>query len=306
MKFLSLLVALALEQALPLRQGNRVHEAFNRCAELLEAHLNGGQRRHGVTAWLLAVLPVVVAVAAVSWLLHGLNPAAALAWNVAVLYFTMGFRRFSHSFTEIQQALRAGDLAAARQYLSAWRGEPASEFNAAEIARVTIEQGLLASHRHVFGPIFWFIALGPAGAVFYYAATTLAEIWGMRREPESVEFGRFATRAFFWLDWAPARLTAASFAVVGDFEDAIYCWRNQASAWNPESHGIILSAGGGALGVRLGDTLHQYGTVEYRPELGIGDEAEPDHMQQAVGLIWRTLVLGMFLILLVSLAHALG
>jgi adenosylcobinamide-phosphate synthase len=299
-------MALALEQAWPLRQANPVHEAFNRYAELLEGQFNGGQRRHGLVAWLLATVPIAVAVAAISYLLHGISPAAAWVWNVAVLYFTMGFRRFSHSFTEIQQAVRDGDLASARQHLSAWRGEPASEFNAAEIARVTIEQGLLASHRHVFGPIFWFVALGPAGAVLYYAATTLAEIWGMKREPESVEFGRFATRAFFWLDWVPARLTAASFAVVGDFEDAIYCWRSQAGAWNPQSHGIILSAGGGALGVRLGDTLHQYGTVEYRPELGIGDEAEADHMQQAVGLIWRTLVLGMFLILLVSLAHALG
>ena len=299
-------MALVLEQAWPLRQANPVHAAFNRYADLLEAQFNGGQGRHGVVAWLLAVVPAVVAVAAVSQFLHGINPAAAWAWNVAILYFTMGFRRFSHSFTEIQQALRAGDLAAARQRLGAWRGEPASEFNAAEIARVTIEQGLRASHRHVFGPIFWFVALGPAGAVLYYSATTLAEIWGLKREPETVEFGRFAARAFFWLDWAPARLTAASFAVVGDFEDAIYCWRSQAGAWNPQSHGIILSAGGGALGVRLGDTLHQYGTVEYRPELGIGDEAEADHMQQAVGLIWRTLVLVMFLILLVSLAHALG
>jgi len=299
-------MALAFEQAWPLRQVNPVHEVLNRGAEWLEAQFNGGQRRHGVIAWLLAVVPIVAAVAAVSYLLHEINVAAAWAWNVTVLYFTMGFRRFSHSFTGIQQALRAGDLASARQHLSAWRGEPATEFNAAEIARVTIEQGLLASHRHVFGPIFWFIALGPAGAMLYFSATTLAELWGLKREPESVEFGRFATQAFFWLDWVPSRLTAASFAVVGDFEDAVYCWRSQADAWNPQSHGIILSAGGGALGVRLGDTLHQYGTVEYRPELGIGDEAEPDHMQQAVGLIWRTLVLVMFLILLVSLAHALG
>jgi cobalamin biosynthesis protein CobD/CbiB len=40
--------------------------------------------------------------------------------------------------------------------------------------------------------------------------------------------------------------------------------------------------------------------------LGTGDEADVDHMDYAVGLIWRALVLWMFLILLVSLAHALG
>jgi len=62
----------------------------------------------------------------------------------------------------------------------------------------------------------------------------------------------------------------------------------------------------GALGVRLGDTLHQHGSLQFRPELGVGDEADTDFMQSATGLIWRALVLWMFLILLVSLAHALG
>ena len=58
--------------------------------------------------------------------------------------------------------------------------------------------------------------------------------------------------------------------------------------------------------MRLGDPLHQHGGLQFRPELGIGDEADTDHMQGAVGLIWRTLVLWMFLVMVVSLAHALG
>jgi adenosylcobinamide-phosphate synthase len=306
MKFLSLLAVLALEQGWPLRSGNRVHEWLGRGAQMLEAQFNGGQRRHGAIAWLLAVVPLVAAVMVISHLLYGMSPALAWIWNVTVLYFTMGFRRFSHYYTEIQQALRAGDIATAREWLGKWRGESASEFKTGEVVRVTIEQGLLASHRHVFGPIVWFIALGPAGAVLYHAATTLAERWAGRMEPESAEFGRFAACAFFWLDWVPARFTAAGFAVVGDFEDAIYCWRSQAPGWSTQSGSIVLAAGGGALGVRLGEALHQHGTIQYRPELGIGEEAEVDHMQHAVGLIWRMLVLAMFLVLLVTLAHALG
>ncbi len=306
MKFLSLLAALVLEQVWPLRQGNPVHLGFNRYARILESQFNGGERRHGMIAWLLAVLPVVAAVVVAYHALNRVSPLAAWLCNVAVLYFTMGFRQFSHYFTEIQQALRIGELAPAREWLGRWRGESASEFSTSEIARVTIEQGLLACHRHVFGTLFWFVTLGPAGAVLYFASALLADNWGTRTDPESGEFGRFASRAFFWLDWAPARLTAASFAVVGDFEDAVYCWRTQAAAWATQSHGIILAAGGGALGVRLGDALHQHGGLQHRPEMGIGDEADADHMQHAVGLIWRGLVLWMFLIFLVSLAHALG
>ena len=306
MTFLSLLTALMLEQARPLRQGNPVHLGYDHYTQVLESQFNGGQYRHGMIAWLLAVLPVVVAAVTVYHALHGMSPVAAWVWNVAVLYLTMGFRQFSHCFTEIQQALRAGDLATAREQLGKWRGEPAPELGASEIARVAIEQGLLASHRHVFGTLFWFVAFGPAGAVLYHAAAVLAESWGARTGPEQTEFGRFAVRAFFWIDWVPARLTAASFAIVGDFEGAAYCWRTQAAAWNAQSHDILLAAGGGALGVRLGDVLLQHGELKFRPVLGAGDEADVDHVEYAVGLIWRALVLWMFLILLVSLAHALG
>jgi len=306
MKFLSLLAALLLEQAWPLRQDNPVHVWFGRYAAVLERHFNAGQFRHGVIAWMLAVVPAIVAAVVVFRVLHGVNPLLGLLWSVAVLYLTMGFRQFSHYFTEVEQALRAGELPAARDWLGKWRSESTGEFTAGEIARVAIEQGLLASHRHVFGTIAWFVALGPAGAILYRASAVLADKWGGRADAEFAEFGRFAGRLFFWLDWLPARATAASFAIVGNFEDAIYCWRTQAATWTTRVHGIILASGGGALGVRLGDPLHQHGSLRFRPELGMGEEADADTMQSAVGLIWRSLVLWMFLVLIVTVAYSLG
>ena len=303
MTFVSLLAALLLEQSQPLRQGNRVHLGFERYAASLESRFNGGQYQHGVIAWTLAVAPVLAMTVAVYHALHGVTPIAGWLWNVAVLYLTMGFRQFSHYFNQIQLALRAGDLAAARNWLGKWRGEPVAELNAGEIARVAIEHGLLASHRHVFGTIAWFVALGPAGAILYRAAAVLSDTWGARTDPESGEFGRFARRVFAWLDWAPARLTAASFAFVGDFEDAVYCWRTQAAAWDTRAHGVILASAGGALGVRLGDTLPRDGSVQFRPELGMGDEADAGAMQSAVGLTWRSLTLWMLLILLITIAY---
>jgi adenosylcobinamide-phosphate synthase len=306
MTFLSLLAALLLEQARPLRQGNRLHLWFDRYALYLEHQFNGDEFRHGIVAWLLAVVPLLAVTLAVYFAVYAISPPLAWAWNVAVLYITMGFRRFSHYFTEILRALSNEDVTTARKLLGEWRGESAAEFSATEIGRVAIEQGLLASHRHVFGTIAWFVVLGPAGAVLYRASDMLAARWGTVGGPEGGEFGRFAARFFFWADWIPARLTALTFAVVGNFEDAVYCWRSQALAWSTRSQGVILAAGGGALGVRLGDTLHQDGTLQFRPELGTGNEADVDTMEGTVRLIWRSLVLWMFLILLVSLAHALG
>ena len=306
MKFLSLLAALLFEQTYPLRQGNPVYAAFARYAAILEGQLNAGERHHGAVAWMLAVLPIAAATAAVYYLLDAVSPVLAWIWNIAVLYLTLGFRQFNHFFREIAHALRDGDIVTAREYLARWRGESGAELTAPEVARVSIELALVGAHRHLFGPITAFVVLGPAGAVIYRLSEILADTWGKRHDAELGDFGDFARRFFFWYDWLPARATAASFAIVGNFEDAVYCWRTQARAWAGAAEGILLASGGGALGVRLGDALHQAGTMQFRPELGLGDEADVDYMQSATGLVWRALVLWMFLLFVVSVAHSLG
>ena len=306
MKFLALFAALLLEQMRPLRIGNPLHAGFERYAAMLERHFNAGEEHHGIIAWLLAVAPVAIATLLIYYVAYAVSPVLAWAWSVAVLYLTMGFRQISHYFTDTLRAMREGDVAAARDFVSRWRGESAAEFTPAEIARVSIELALVGSHRHVFGPIASFLVLGPAGPIVYRMSAVLAERWAPSAASEPGDFGVFARQFFFWFDWLPARLTAAGFAIVGNFEDAIYCWRTQALSWAAHAHGIILASGGGALGVRLGDMLHQAGSVQFRPELGTGDQADAGHMQSTVGLIWRALVLWMFLIFLVTVAHSLG
>jgi cobalamin biosynthesis protein CobD/CbiB len=306
LKFLSLLAALLLEQVRPLRRDNPVFMAFERYAASLQRQLDAGQYYNGVIAWMLAVVPPAAVTVIVYHLLDAASPILAWGWSLTILYLTMGFRQFSHYFREIARALRDGDLATAREYLGRWRGQSAAELSASEVARVAIELALVGSHRHVFGPIAGFIVFGPAGAIVYRLSAMLADAWHNREHADTDEFGLFARRFYFWYDWAPARMAAASFAVVGNFEDAIYCWRTQAPSWRGEAPAMLLASGGGALGVRLGDALQQGGAVEYRPELGLGDEADVDYMQSAIGLIWRALVLWMFLVFVVTVAHSLG
>ena len=94
----------------------------------------------------------------------------------------------------------------------------------------------------------------------------------------------FAAKAFEIIDWLPARATALSFAIAGNFEDAVYCWRAQAASWVDQNQGIILASGAGALGVCLGDPSEEAGGKHYRPELGVGEEADMDFLQSTVGL----------------------
>jgi adenosylcobinamide-phosphate synthase len=307
MTFLSLLAAFLIEQLRPLDSRSALFRLYTRYANNLGKHFNAGERKQGVIAWLLGVLPWVVGTALVYYLLASVSVLLAIAFNVAVLYATLGFRQFSHGFTAIVEALRGGDLDTARQELADWRNEPSDEYNGTEIAKVAIEEGLIGSHRHVFGVMFWFVILpGPAGAVLYRLSALLFDKWGTRTDEEYGAFGEFARQIFEAIDWIPTRLTAVSFAVAGDFEDAIFCWRSQAQAWLRPEQGIVLAAGAGAIGVRLGDTLHRYGSVTFRPEMGLGDEADVNYMTSATGLIWRALVIWMGVIGLVTVAAWFG
>jgi cobalamin biosynthesis protein CobD/CbiB len=307
MSLISIILALLLEQAQPVAVG-RLNGLLARWATFLESRFNAGERQHGVAAWFVgAALPAALVLAAYvfaywhSWVLM-------LLLGVGVLYLTTGFRQFSHHFTAIHEALRAGELDTARQLLATWRRRGADRLSSSEVARLAIEEALLASHRHVFAPLFWFVVLGPAGPLLYRLSRYFCYTWGAEddKQGETNAFGEFSRRAFAALDWLPVRLTAASFAVVGNFEDAVFCWRSQAGRWPEEASGILLATGAGALGVRLGLPIDNGGVIGVRPELGLGDDADADFMQSAIGLAWRALVMALVLLVLLGIANWAG
>src|SRR5712671_2599456 len=300
MNVVAIIAALLIEQWRPLGERRSVAGALGAWAGWLEQSFNGGERRHGTVAWLVAVLPLVLATAALNLLLDRVNVFLALAFNIAVLYLTLGFRQFSHHFTAIQLAVKSGDIERARAELEAWRGATGLERSREEIIRLAIEEALLASHRNVFGVLLWYVLLGPAGAVLYRLVAYFAVRW------KSIgSFGDFAQRAFYLLEWPAVRLTAAAFAVVGDFEDAIYCWRTQARSWPDPNAGVVLAAGAGAMGVRLGMPVQELEGMQPRPEIGVGDPAEAPFLDSTIGLLWRAVVVWVFVLILVSVVRLL-
>jgi len=302
MALIYLVIALLIEQWKPLAERKQLFAPVDRFASMLEGQFNAGQSRQGMIAWALAILPAMLLVWLVYSLLLHINPVLAIGFNVVMLYLTMGFRRFSHFFTDIQLAMRADDIDQARRLLSDWRGQDCTALPPDAVARLAIEQARAASHYNVFAVMFWFILLpGPSGAVAYRMASYLARRW-QADQPELDQFGRFARRIYAIMEWLPTRLTAAAFAVVGDFEDAVYCWRNQAARWTDPLLGVVLAAGAGAIGVRLGGPIQTDIAPEDRPDLGIGDEADAGFLDSTVGLVWRALVLWLLMLLLLGLA----
>src|SRR5580698_3188351 len=268
MTFFSVLLALIIEQLRALSPHNPISALLQYHAESAAHGFDAGKQRHGVLAWLVVVLPWTLAVGLVYYVLYHINFVLAFLWNVVIVYFTLGFRQFSHYFTDIHLALNNDDVPRAREILAEWTGIDTVDMPVSEIVRHTLIHAVVASHRHVFGVFFWFLVpIGPAGAVLYRVAEFLARAWADPEAGRSGPFSNFARQAFFVIDWVPVRLTAMGFAIVGNFEDAIYSWRNYARQWPDPNDGVLLAAG------RRG--LHAtYAAVGDRPGLARRDSLD--------------------------------
>ncbi len=299
MNFFSILIALLLEQYRTVSSQAKVFALFDRYASSLDDLLNSGERHHGIAAWVLAVAPVLLVFGTLSLLSGWLG--AGLGWVIDVLVLTLvlDFRSTLNRLSTLQADLRHMERSQVAERLG-FPGVTAPALP--ELVARGIELAIVDIHSHLLAVLFWYCLLpGPTGALLYLMALRLNQIWGSETQ---TDFGHFSRTAFYWLDWIPLRLTALAFAIVGNFEDSLFCWRTQASG-NRAALRIVLASAAGALGIRLGDASSPnrlYGGLD----LGVGEAPDMDHLRSAEGMIWRTLVLWLLIIALMTIAAMVG
>ncbi len=334
MSFISVLFALLLEQVRPLSRGNPLHAFVRNWVRWCSRSFDAGKPRHGWLTWGVAVLvPSVVSLAIFLLLNRYLGWPFAVVWSALVLYASLGFRQFSFHFTQIRDALAEDDETRARTLLADWQQIDVQAMPGNEIVGKVIEFSVLAAHRHVFGVLAWFsvlaaFGLGPTGAVLYRLAEFVARYWlhqsKKHHQPVSRALQDNARAAWMLIDWLPARMTAISFAVVGNFEEAIDGWRSYAAQGGTSNDSLVLAATAGAVNIHLsgvlaggaggtdgdGDGLAHAGSTPRENRVANGSVRRPNpelaHLAIVVGLVWRTVVMWIVLLALLTLARLLG
>lgn len=216
--FIAILLALASTHALPdlarLRGFAWMRETFERASAQA-----GGLAR----LWLPALL--VVATALVHAGLHerwfGLPE---FAFMLVVLFICWGPRDLD---ADIESVLKAPDgerRVVAAQALNADTAAGPLAFTAPELVEASFRAAL---SRH-FGVMFWFVLLGPTGAIAYRLVQLFARSPAFRAIAGDAQPG--LERAALVLDWAPAHLVAWSLAVVSDFDAVARSWRDYHAA----------------------------------------------------------------------------
>jgi adenosylcobinamide-phosphate synthase len=216
--------------------------------------------------------------------------------HVALLWFALGAKSLRDHIAPIARALGRGDLPEARVLTAKVVSRDTENADEAALSRAAVESALENGNDAIFGALFWFVIAGGPGALMFRLANTLDAMWGYRT-PRYLRFGWAAARFDDVLNFVPARLTAASYALLGDTRTAWRCWRTQAPLWDSPNAGPVMASGAGSLNVMLGGAAIYHGTLESRPVLGFGKTAAPRHVVAAMRLVDRTILLWLVVLL---------
>ena len=281
--------ALLLDRALG--EPRRFHPlvGFGRMAAAVEKRLYGGEptpaagrRRRGVLAVAVLLVPPVLVSA---WLAD----LAGAVFELLALYLAVGGRSLFEHGAAVPQAMAQEGLAAARQRVGRLVSRETDGMDVADVARATVESLLENGCDAIFAPLFWFMLLGAPGVVLYRLANTLDAMWGYKNDRYRA-FGWGAARLDDLLNLLPARLTAVTCLLVGDARGGWRAWRQCRERKSPNAT-LVMAAGAGALGVRLGGAAVYHGQRRHSPFLGDGPAPSMADIPRALALVRRGVLL---------------
>jgi membrane protein required for beta-lactamase induction len=147
--------------------------------------------------------------------------------------------------------------------------------NPAAVAQ-DVKQGLfIAANDRIIGVFFWFVILGPLGAVLFRMACLLKE----REDTINTGYAKAAHDFYDIMIWPSARVCLLGFAVAGSFIGALSHLSEWSALWKRDSNEILIKSGLGA--------LHD---ESYQQPINIDDETDIESVKEALSLTQRTAI----------------
>lgn len=299
---LTVAVILAFLMDRVLGEPRRLHPlvGFGNLAMWLEKRCNSWRNSHeehsvcdrfllGGLAWMLLVVPLPLMIALL-WFSGELPLFGEVLLAVMALYLSIGWQSLREHGLSVAEVFSREGLDAARKQVSRIVSRDTDAMDESAVSRATIESMLENGSDAIFAPLFWFMLAGPAGAVMYRLANTLDAMWGYRTERYAA-FGFCSAKLDDVLNWVPARLTALSYALLGQTVTAFHCWQQQAADCASPNGGPVMCSGAGSLGIELGGGASYHGKWQTRPIMGAGREAVIGDIDRSIQLVDKTVML---------------
>jgi membrane protein required for beta-lactamase induction len=290
MAFISVLISLFIERLLGSMESMRRFGWFEAYGRWLRRHLPESGPWDGPLGVLILMGAPVLAVTLLSYFISGIWLPLGFIFAVFMLLYSYGPRDLEAEVEAFVDARERGDEESAEWYAASLLEGDRPE-NSHALMRTLMEHIFVETNERLLGVIFWFVVLGPTGAILY--RLSCQEKFNQRDHDDG--FAVSVRHLHDILAWVPARICALGYALGGSFEDAIFAWRKESDDWSDHTRGVLISSGFGAL-----QKDRWNGAEKAHPEMSTED------IKATVTLVKRTQLVCLAILALLTLAGWLG
>jgi AmpE protein len=281
---IAVVIALVVGHTMPALTALRRYDWFIAWLEWLG--VQAGERQSWRSGWglVLALAPPLLVVVLLQLAVRGdLYGLLDFLFAVAVLFYAWGPRDLDHDVEAVVAARDAESRRAAAARLFPDRDAPSLD------GAALVEAVFRCALWRWFGVLFWFLLLGPFGALLYRLVSLCAQGEARRRLPtEAVDAAR-ATLAV--LDWPVAQLMTLALALVGNFDSVLGAWKDAGGAGFTRDADFLAAAARASVRSELAEEVRDY-TDEGLPATGaLAQLGELPELRDAMSLVWRILLL---------------
>lgn len=235
-----------------------------------------------VTVFVLSIVGPVLALLVSLIIVSSVWYWLQLLIAVPVLLYAVGRGKYSGIVMRYLRARHQGDwveAVAAYQQLTGPEqeededaSEPLEQDEWAELDQRMLKLVSYRGFERTFAVVFWFVLLGPAGALIY----RLSALYLYRNGERESDSRSYARRWLWLLEWPAARVLGLSFAMTGNFVGCIQTWHHY--LWSTEHS--------------TAEVLGHYvlGALNVDEELSVQPEATEREFRAALSLFSRTLI----------------
>ena len=281
MSLLSVIFALIAETLISSLAELRKFDFVFRYVSWLRAKLPTFNFQNGSVTLVIVIGIVLFAVWLISAMLGNVLGLFGFIFGIVVLVFMIGPQDLDEDVQNIITAFENEDYEGANFYASKFSGRTIAE-PPLSLAQTVKEDIFLQANTRLLGVFFWFILLGPVGAVLFRLSCLLKD----NQRDEEDDFSDASRELYNIVIWLPARICVLSYAVAGNFVDTMSYWNGVSDLWLRESEEFIVVSGIGAL------------RYEQRIDRSEHNDEEPDTagIHHALSLVKRAVIVWVVLL----------
>ena len=280
MSLLTVIFALIAENLVSTLPEMRRFEFFYTYSNWLRSKLPTFSFQNGTVTLIIVLAGALFSVWLLSAMLGNVLSLFGFLFGIAVLIMTIGPRDLEHDVQNIISCLENEDYESANIKASELCGREVSE-PPLQLVQTVKEEIILQANTRMLGVFFWFILLGPVGAVLFRASCLLKE----NEKDNDSDFSEACRELYKIIIWLPARVCVLSYAVAGSFVDTMSYWNGVSDLWLRDSEEFIVVSGVGALRYEQRVASHEH---DEEPDIAV--------IQHALSLVKRAVIVWVVLL----------